>query len=74
LQWIAIDTQDLAPDPRGELYGAENIRQLLDMRNFMESLRSRGADTGGPPAYNHADRQNFANRSGRFLTRRGSLA
>jgi uncharacterized protein YaiI (UPF0178 family) len=43
------------------------------MRNFMDSLRSSGVETGGPPAFNHADRQNFANQLDRFIARRLGL-
>ncbi|MBI4755963.1 MAG: YaiI/YqxD family protein [Betaproteobacteria bacterium] len=61
-----------ALDPRGELYGRENIRELLDLRNFMDGLRASGVDTGGPPAFSAADRQAFANRLDRILAgRRG---
>ena len=56
--------------PRGELYGKENIRELLDMRNFMDTLRNTGVDTGGPAAFGAADRQAFANRLDRLLLRR----
>ncbi|NMF89050.1 YaiI/YqxD family protein [Aromatoleum petrolei] len=56
-----------ALSPRGELYGKENIRQLLDMRNFMDTLRSTGVDTGGPAAFSAGDRQAFANRLDRLL-------
>ncbi len=66
---LVIDKQAFALNPRGELYSAENIRQLLDMRNFMDTLRSSGVDTGGPPAFNLADRQNFANQLDRFIAR-----
>jgi uncharacterized protein YaiI (UPF0178 family) len=67
---LVIDKQAFAINPRGELYSAENIRQLLDMRNFMDTLRSSGVNTGGPPAFSHADRQNFANQLDRFIARR----
>jgi uncharacterized protein YaiI (UPF0178 family) len=67
---LVIDKGCLALDPRGEFFSAENIRQLLDMRNFMAALRSSGVDTGGPPAFSHADRQAFANQLDRFITRR----
>jgi len=40
------------------------------MRNFMDTLRSSGVNTGGPPAFSHADRQNFANQLDRFIARR----
>ena len=55
--------------PRGEWYSTENIRARLNMRDFMDTLRSSGVDTGGPPALNQADRQAFANHLDSFLTR-----
>ena len=42
---------------------------LLDLRNFMEGLRASGMETGGPAAFNHADRQAFANQLDRFISR-----
>ncbi|MDD5249041.1 MAG: YaiI/YqxD family protein [Rhodocyclaceae bacterium] len=67
-----IDKQATALNPRGEIYSRENIRQLLDMRNFMDTLRSSGVDTGGPPAFSQSDRQAFANQLDRFLAGAGS--
>jgi len=58
----------LAIDPRGELYSAENIRQQLSMRNFMDALRGQGVDTGGPSAFGPRERQAFANQLDRLLT------
>ena len=60
-----------ALNPRGEFYSRENIGQLLDMRNFMDTLRSSGVETGGPPAFSQADRQTFANQLDGFLARLG---
>lgn len=57
----------LALNPRGELYTEANIRQRLTMRDFMETLRSSGVDTGGPAALSQADRQRFANQLDRLL-------
>ncbi len=65
-----IDKGALALNPRGELYSRENIRQALDMRNFMDALRSSGVDTGGPPAFSQSDRQAFANQLDRLLAAR----
>ena len=62
---VARDAQALSP--RGESYGKENIRELLDMRNFMDTLRSSGVETGGPAPFSAADRQAFANRLDRLL-------
>jgi uncharacterized protein YaiI (UPF0178 family) len=59
----------LALNPRGELYSEDNIRQRLNMRDFMDTLRSSGVDTGGPASFNHADRQAFANQLDRLLAR-----
>ncbi|HDN27680.1 MAG TPA: YaiI/YqxD family protein [Thioploca sp.] len=54
-------------NPRSEFYTADNIKQHLSMRNFMEELRSGGVDTGGPSPLSNADRQAFANELDRFL-------
>ena len=56
-----------ALNPRGELYTTENIRERLNMRDFMYSWRSPGVNTGGPPALGLGDRQAFANQLDRFL-------
>ena len=66
-----IEKQALAINPRGELYTPENIRQRLNMRDFMDTLRSSGIDTGGPSAFGQAERQAFANQLDRLLARRG---
>ncbi|WP_462322269.1 YaiI/YqxD family protein [Halochromatium sp.] len=55
--------------PRGEAFTAETVRQRLNMRDFLETMRASGLDTGGPPAYNQADRQAFANALDRILAR-----
>jgi len=64
----AIEKGAIALNPRGELYTTENIRARLNMRDFMDSLRSSGIDTGGPPPLNQKDRQAFANNLDRLLT------
>ena len=66
----AIEKGGVALSPRGELYTVENIRSRLNMRDFMDSLRSSGVDTGGPPALNQSDRQAFANHLDRWLAKR----
>ncbi|MCE1184154.1 MAG: YaiI/YqxD family protein [Rhodocyclales bacterium] len=57
-------------DPRGELLDARNIQERLTLRNFMETLRSGGVETGGPAALSSADKQAFANQLDRLLARR----
>lgn len=64
-----IDAGGNALSPRGELYSAENIRSRLNMRDFMDTLRASGINTGGPPALNQRDRKLFANHLDTFITR-----
>ena len=63
-----IEKKALALSPRGELFTSENIKARLNIRDFMDTMRSSGVHTGGPPALNQADRQNFANHLDRLLT------
>ena len=58
-----------ALSPRGELYSTDTIRQRLNMRDFMDTMRASGIHTGGPPALSKSDRQSFANHLDRLLTR-----
>jgi len=58
-----------ALNPRGEFYSRENIRERLNMRDFMDQLRSTGVQTGGPAMLSHSDRQAFANQLDRFLNK-----
>ena len=57
----------MALNPRGDLYTEDNIRQRLSMRDFMDTLRSSGVETGGPASLSQADRQSFANQLDRLL-------
>lgn len=59
-----------ALSPRGERYTKENIGALLNMRDFMDTLRASGVETGGPPALSAADQRAFAAQLDRFLARR----
>lgn len=59
----------LALNPRGDLYTEENVRERLNMRDFMATLRGAGVDTGGPVTFSHADRQAFANQLDRLLAK-----
>ncbi|MGE5470951.1 MAG: YaiI/YqxD family protein [Bacteroidota bacterium] len=66
---LVIERGAHALNPRGELYTQANIQERLTMRNFMDSLRSAGVDTGGPAAFGQADRQAFGNALDRFLAK-----
>jgi len=51
----------VALNPRGERYSEATIRERLTMRDFMDTLRASGVQTGGPAALSQRDRQAFAN-------------
>jgi len=59
----------IALSPRGELHSADNIKARLNMRDFMDTMRASGVQTGGPPALSQTDRKNFADNLDRILTR-----
>ncbi|ABM62677.1 YaiI/YqxD family protein [Halorhodospira halophila] len=67
-----IEAGAQALNPRGERYTPETIRERLNMRDFMDTLRASGVDTGGSAALSQRDRQAFANELDRILARRPS--
>jgi len=64
-----VEKGAVALNPRGELYTLSNIRQRLNMRDFMDTLRSSGIETGGAPPISQSDRQAFANNLDKFLAK-----
>jgi uncharacterized protein YaiI (UPF0178 family) len=56
--------------PRGEQFTAGNIRQRLNMRDFMDTMRSSSIEVGGgPPPLGARDKQQFANALDRYLAK-----
>ncbi|RIZ70134.1 MAG: YaiI/YqxD family protein [Methylococcales bacterium] len=70
LAYEALEKGGHAINPRGERYTLENIKDRLTMRDFMDTLRASGIDTGGPAALNSRDIQAFANQLDSFLAQR----
>jgi uncharacterized protein len=66
----AIDRACLALGFRGELHTRDNIRSRLAMRDFMETLRASGIQSGGPAALGPTDRKTFADQLDRLLASR----
>lgn len=56
--------------PRGETYDAGSIAAALTLRNFMDTLRSSGVETGGPSAFGTSDQREFARELDRYLAKR----
>ncbi|GME36376.1 YaiI/YqxD family protein [Pantoea sp. QMID4] len=63
-----IEKGAAALNPRGERYSSATIRERLTMRDFMDTLRSSGVQTGGPATMSPRDRQQFANELDSWLT------
>lgn len=69
----AIQKGGHALSPRGELHTKENIGARLNMRDFLDTMRSSGVEMGGgPAAFSQRDKQQFANSLDRLLTSRNS--
>jgi len=64
-----IEKGGQALSPRGELHTTENIQARLNMRDFLDTMRASGVDTGGPASYSQRDRQAFANCLDQLLTK-----
>ena len=54
---------------RGEMFTKDNIKSRLNVRDFMETMRSSGVQTVGPPAYNQQDRKAFSDQLDRWLAK-----
>jgi len=66
----ALEKKVQAINPRGEPYSPDTIKQRLNMRDFMETMRSSGVQSGGPAAFSDKDKQTFANTLDRWLAKR----
>jgi uncharacterized protein YaiI (UPF0178 family) len=64
-----IEKGGLALSSRGEMYTTENIKARLNIRDFMDTMRGSGIDTGGPPPLNQNDRKAFADHLDRLLAK-----
>ena len=65
-----IERGALVMTSKGEQYTRENIKQKLQMRDFMDQMRSSGFDTGGSAPYGDRDKATFANALDRLLAKR----
>ncbi len=59
-------------NPRGELYSPDTIRGILNMRDFMDTMRASGHVGDGPPPLSQANRNAFAGHLDFWLARRQS--
>ncbi|MEM6581932.1 MAG: YaiI/YqxD family protein [Pseudomonadota bacterium] len=54
---------------RGERLTADNIKPRLNMRDFMDTMRASGMQSGGPPPLSNQDKQKFANQLDSLLAK-----
>jgi len=66
-----IEKQGHVITARGDIYDKTNIKQKLNMRDFMDTMRSSGEHHGGQAAFSAKDKQTFANALDRYLSRYG---
>ncbi len=62
-----LEKGGFALSPRGEMFSKSSIGARLNMRDFLETMRSSGEHTGGPPPLSQSDRKAFADELDRFL-------
>lgn len=54
--------------PRGQRFTLDTIKSILTMRDFMDTLRTSGVQTSGPPPLSIKDREQFANQLNKIIT------
>ncbi|MEM7277278.1 MAG: YaiI/YqxD family protein [Pseudomonadota bacterium] len=64
-----IEAKGHALNPRGEMYSPETIKAQLTMRDFMETLRSSGVQTRGPPPIGQRESKLFGAALDGFLAK-----
>lgn len=64
---IEKDAQALSS--RGELYTKGNIGGRLNMRDFMDTMRASGVQSGGPPPLGPREKQEFANQLDKIIAK-----
>ncbi|PJE80004.1 hypothetical protein CI610_01028 [invertebrate metagenome] len=65
-----IEKKGLVLSPRGEIFTKDNIGARLNMRDFLDSMRSSGMETGGPSALHQSDRKAFADQLDKLLSKK----
>lgn len=55
-----IDKGGVAIHPRGEIFTTTNIKARLHLRDYMDTLRGAGVQTGGPKPLNDRDKREFS--------------
>ncbi|MFW8589717.1 YaiI/YqxD family protein [Glaciecola sp. 2405UD65-10] len=62
-----VDKKGRVLTPRGEVLDKQNIKERLNTRDFMDTMRASGIQTGGPAPMSQKDRKEFAGHLDRIL-------
>lgn len=62
-----IDKAVIVVTPRGESLTKDNIKSRLNIRDFMDTMRSSGVQTGGPPPMSSSEKQAFSNKLDQWI-------
>ena len=65
-----VEKNAIALNVRGEIYTEENVRERLNMRDFMKDLRDSGVVTSGPAEFGIKDKERFANAINKILDKK----
>jgi len=66
---LLVPKQIVVLDPRGDEHTEDTIGGRLSIRDFMDSLRSAGVRTEGPPPYDERAKRAFASALDRTLAK-----
>ena len=65
----AIAKGAFALSSRGEEFTQDNIRGRLNIRDFMDTMRASGIQSGGPAPFSETEKRAFANALDRYLAK-----
>ncbi|XKM12853.1 YaiI/YqxD family protein [Orbaceae bacterium ac157xtp] len=65
----AINKNAFVLSPRGELYTIDTIKERLIMRDFMETMRASGIQSGGQAPFSNKDKEHFANQLDKIISK-----
>ena len=68
-----IEKGALVLSPRGELFSKNNIKARLNMRDFLDTMRASGVDTGGPSPLTEKDNKKIPDNLDRILKQNKKL-
>jgi uncharacterized protein YaiI (UPF0178 family) len=66
-----VEVGAMVLQPHGRILDKDNVEEHLSVRDFHESLRADGVETGGPKPFGTQEKERFSNGLDRWLTQNG---